>query len=105
MNALSELEGALHFTMEEIGRRFKRGRIGTRDIRGLIWAGLLHEDEDLTLRQVGDWLNEAGFLKDEKTRDTLLEKVFNALSESFPEAAKKAAKDDGAATVEAADPN
>lgn len=94
MNALSELEGALHFTMPEIGRRFKKGRFGTRDIRALVWAGLLDQDEDVTIRQVGTWLTEAGFLKDEKTRDTLLEQVFEALSASFPEAAKDAKADD-----------
>ena len=96
MNALAELEGALHFTMAEIGSRFKRGRFGTRDIRALVWTGLLHQDEDVTIRQVGDWLTDAGFLKDEKTRDNLLEQVFEALAESFPEAAKDA---------EAVDPN
>lgn len=90
MNALAELEGALHFTMAEIGARFKKGRFGTRDIRALVWAGILHQDEEATIRQVGDMLTEAGFLKDEKTRDGLLEQVFEALAASFPEAAKDA---------------
>lgn len=94
MNALAELEGALHFTMTEIGARFKKGRFGTRDIRALVWAGVLHQDEDATIRQVGDWLTEAGFLKNEKTRDSLLEQVFEALAASFPDATKDAKAED-----------
>ena len=94
MNALAELEGALHFTMAEIGARFKRGRVGTREIRALVWAGVLHEDEDVTIRQVGNWLTEAGFLEDTKTRDSLLEQVLEALKKSYPEAAKDAKADD-----------
>lgn len=93
MNALAELEGALRMTMAEIGLRFKRGKVGTRECRALVWAGILHVDEDVTIRQAGDWLTEAGFLKDEKTRDALLEQVFEALRSSFPEAASAEVND------------
>lgn len=94
MNALAELEGALKLTMEEVGSRFKRGKFGTREVRALVWAGVLHADEDVTIRQMGNWLTEAGFLKDTATRDGLLNKVFEALAASFPEAAKDAKADD-----------
>lgn len=94
MNALAELEGALRMDMREIGLRFKRGKFGVREVRALVWAGVLYEDDDVTIRQVGDWLTEAGFLKDEATRDNLLEQVFEALSESFPEASKDTKADD-----------
>ena len=96
MNALPELEGVLKLTIEEIGRRFQKGKVGTREVRALVWAGLLHEDEELSIRQVGTWLTEADFLKNSETRDKIMERVFEALAESFPEAAKDA---------EAIDPN
>jgi hypothetical protein len=96
MNALPELEGALRLTIAEIGRRLQKGKVGTREVRALVWAGLLHEDEDLTIRQVGTWLTEADFLKNSETRDKIMERVFEALAESFPEAVKDA---------EATDPN
>jgi len=99
MNALPELEGVLKLTLAEIGVRFKKGKVGTREVRALVWAGLLHADEDLSLRQVGDWLTEADFLKDSATRDKIMERVFEALAESFPDAAKET-KD-----AEAVDPN
>lgn len=88
MNAIAELEGALRLTIKEIGGRLMKGRMGTREARALVWAGILHENEDLSLRQVGDWLDEAGFLKDTKARDALLVKVFDALTAAFPEAPK-----------------
>lgn len=85
MNAIAELEGALRLTIKEIGSRLMRGKMGTREARALVWAGILHENEDLGIRQVGDWLHEAGFLKDESARDALLAKVFEALVSAFPE--------------------
>jgi len=88
MNAIAELEGALRLTIKEIGSRLMRGKMGTREARALVWAGILHENEDLGIRQVGDWLNEAGFLKDVASRDALLVKVFDSLIAAFPEQPK-----------------
>jgi len=85
MNAIAELEGALRLTIKEIGGRLMRGKMGAREVRALVWAGILHEAEDLGIRQVGSWLDEAGFLKDIPKRDALLVKVFEALVAAFPE--------------------
>lgn len=87
MNAIADLEGALGRDIREIGLRLMRGRMGTREVRALVWAGILHEFEDAGIRQVGDWLDEAGFTKDPTTRDALLAKVFTALSDAFPDKA------------------
>ena len=93
MNAIAELEGALGRDIREIGLRLLRGKMGTREVRALVWAGILHEFEDAGIRQVGDWLHEAGFLKDDKTRDALLSKVFEALSDAFPDKATDGSDD------------
>ena len=85
MNAIAELEGALSRDIREIGLRLMRGKLGTREARALVWAGILHEFEDAGIRQVGDWLNDAGFLKDTDKRDALMAKVFEALSAAFPD--------------------
>lgn len=90
MNAIAELEGALGRDIREIGVRLMRGKMGTREVRALVWAGILHEFEDAGIRQVGDWLNDAGFLKDKKTQEALLAEVFEALSKAFPTQATEA---------------
>ena len=95
MNAIAELEGALGRDIREIGLRLMRGKMGTREARALVWAGILHEFEDAGLRQVGDWLNDAGFLKDIPAREALLAKVFEALADAFPEKPADAKSTDG----------
>ena len=90
MNAIAELEGALGREIRDIGLRLMRGKMGAREVRALVWAGILHEFEDAGIRQVGDWLNDAGFLKDDQARDAILAKVFEALSGAFPERATDA---------------
>ena len=93
MNAIAELEGALGRDIREIGLRLMRGKMGAREVRALVWAGILHEFEDAGIRQVGDWLNEAGFLKDTTSRDALMAKVFEALADAFPDKATDGSDD------------
>lgn len=88
MNAIAELEGALKQTVEEIGSRLTRGKFGFREIRALAWAGMLHEDAELGIRQVGDWLTEAGFIEDKAAREKFATVIFEGLAASFPQAAK-----------------
>ena len=85
MNAIAELESALNRDIREIGLRIMRGKLGMRECRALVWAGILHEFEDAGIRQVGDWLNEAGFLKETDMKESLMAKVFDALSGAFPD--------------------
>ena len=85
MNAIAEVEGALRMTIREIGLRLMRGKIGAREIRALVWAGILHEFEDAGIRQVGDWLTEAGVPVNKQATDDLMEKVLESLSSAFPE--------------------
>lgn len=87
MNALADLEGALGRPLSKIGPSLQQGKMGVREVRALVWAGILHEYEDASLRQIGEWLNEAKFLKSEASRDGLMAKVFEALVAAFPEAA------------------
>ncbi len=57
-NAFIELEdiyGSIEDAMNSLGK----GKRRLRPIRDLVWAGLLHEDENLTVRQVGRLLTIA----------------------------------------------
>ncbi len=55
-NALVKVEEVLSKPLSEIGVA-----IGLKEIRALLWAGLLHEDKTLTLETVGDLIDEADF--------------------------------------------
>jgi hypothetical protein len=58
-NALCELEDALGRPLLEIRNNFR-----VKDLRALVWAGLLHENPDLTLEEAGRLLDEAPSLED-----------------------------------------
>ena len=50
-NALCELEDVLGKPINEI---LREGAKGLRTVRAFLWAGLLHEDPELTLKEAGD---------------------------------------------------
>ncbi len=77
LNAFVSLEE--EGTYESINQAFEdlqRGRI--KAIRALLWAGLVHEDENLTVKDVGS-LVTFGKL------DEIVEKITKAIDASIPE--------------------
>ena len=59
-NAFCELEEALGRPLASIkGNEFKM-----KDLRALVWAGLLHESPGLTLEEVGDLIDKADSIED-----------------------------------------
>jgi hypothetical protein len=48
------------------------------DLRALLWSCLIHEDEALTLKQVGSWIHTGNMTE-------IAEKLVAAWSESMPE--------------------
>jgi len=67
-NAFCELEEALGRPLASIkGNEFKM-----KDLRALVWAGLLHETPELTLEEAGDLIDQAESIED----------VANAVSEA-----------------------
>lgn len=59
MNALVNVEEVLGKPVGQIVSEFNEGLFGFKDIRAILWAGLLHEDPGLTPEQVGDMIDEA----------------------------------------------
>lgn len=53
LNALILLEENLGVTIDKLGEV----QMGLRTLRTLIWAGLIHEDPELTQEQVGSWID------------------------------------------------
>lgn len=51
-NAIALVEEVLDKPIDEFGTRF-----GVREIRAVLWAGLLHEDKSLTLEDVGNLID------------------------------------------------
>lgn len=53
LNAFAELE-EIYGSIDAAMQAMEKGSI--KSIRTLIWAGLIHEDEKLTEKQVGSWI-------------------------------------------------
>jgi hypothetical protein len=53
-NAFCELEEVMDRPLTELQNGFKM-----KDLRALLWAGLLHEEPEMTIEQAGDLIDEA----------------------------------------------
>jgi hypothetical protein len=53
LNALAEIEDKLGVPLSKI----QEVELGIKSVRTLLWAGLIHEDETLTEKQVGDMVD------------------------------------------------
>ena len=53
LNALAEIEDTLGVPLSKLSEV----ELGVKTVRTMLWAGLLHEDETLTERQVGNWVD------------------------------------------------
>lgn len=69
MNALAEIEDALGVTMGEIDTV----KMTIKNIRVILWAGLIHEDPELTVEEVGNMV-------DLQNLDEVQEKITEAFS-------------------------
>jgi hypothetical protein len=78
-NALVAMEDELGIPISEIGDMMA-GSVKLKDLRSLIWAGLIHEDKSLTPSDVGEWLEF-------EELDYIAEKVRVAFESAFPEEA------------------
>lgn len=70
MNQLVALEEALGVPLSELGRV----KMGVKELRLFLWAGLSWEDPSLTLEKVGELVDEAKL-----TYEELAEKVVEAM--------------------------
>lgn len=59
MNAICELEEAIGGPVTTLLSDAKR--LGFREIRALVWAGMLHGEPTNTLAKVGAWIDAARF--------------------------------------------
>lgn len=74
LNALAEIEDALNVPLSKLSEV----ELGVKTVRTMLWAGLLHEDETLTERQVGNWVDFSN-----------LEEVQTKVTEAFGMAMEK----------------
>lgn len=74
LNAFAEIEEA-YGSIDEAFKAMEKGSI--KALRVLLWAGLVHEDESLTVKQVGSLIGLAD-LKDLST------KISELLKDSMP---------------------
>lgn len=72
-NALCALEDALDEGIDSIVKRFMSGKLGLRDFRALVWAGLLKENRNMTLDALGDICDAADVRLSDLVPECLLE--------------------------------
>jgi len=59
-NALMTLEDELEVPLSDIGKVLT-GSVSVKTLRTVLWAGLIHEDKELTQEQVGEWADFSVF--------------------------------------------
>mgnify|MGYP005750951813 CR=1 FL=1 len=74
MNALAEIEDALGVELSEMDKV----KMNIKNVRIILWAGLIHEDPDLTQEEVGDMVDLAN-----------IKEVQEKVSEAFNTATSK----------------
>jgi len=72
-NVLADAEGAIG---EPILPRIGLGKLGIREIRALLWAGLRREDNDLTLEAAGEMISRDSLPKISKALNKALDDFF-----------------------------
>jgi hypothetical protein len=77
-NALAELEDAMGKPITQL----TDANVGIKALRAMLWAGLLHESPDLTIK-------EAGQLMDYADMKEVAEKVTEAISLAFGDGTEK----------------
>lgn len=61
LNAMVAFEEAAGKSFAE--GSFERGEMSPRDLRAILWACLLHEDDALTLKQAGSWVTAGNMME------------------------------------------
>lgn len=59
-NAFCELEEVMGRSLTTL----QNGEFKMKDLRALVWAGLLHESPELTLEETGDLIDKADSIED-----------------------------------------
>ena len=80
-NALVALEEKLGCSLSDIGTLLT-GSVSVTKLRTLIWAGLIHDDKELTEEQVGEWLDLTSISE-------IAEKFAEALEAAFPDSGEE----------------
>lgn len=86
LNAFAELEELGMGTSGEVMEVLQDGSM--KAMRGLLWAGLIHEDPELTLQQVGFWVTMDNL-------EDVSQKVTEAITGSLPDADAEGKKAEG----------
>jgi hypothetical protein len=86
LNALAEIEDKLGISIDQLAGGFC---FGMKAIRTVLWAGLIHEDEELTEKEVGAMI-------DMENIEDVTSSIMDSLGMAFPDAPKNAASGQGA---------
>ena len=84
-NAMVEFEDETGEEFLAIATKMQRGNVSFKMLRALVWAGLLHDDDEITTKQAGNIIDEVGF-------EEAIEKAVQAIEYMFPSSKEEQAK-------------
>jgi len=79
LNAMVEFE---ELTGISLTKKVDTEKMGAKELRVLLWVCLIHEDENLTLKQVGTWINTGNMAE-------IAQRINEAFQAAMPEAEGK----------------
>lgn len=80
LNAMAEFEDVTGKNLFQIGSNFS-----AKDFRALLWACMLHEDEELTLKDVGQMIHPGNM-------EYIQNKITEVYDKQMPQGEKKSSK-------------
>lgn len=101
-NALAELEGVLGMTQNEIFQLATKQELSIRLTRAMLWAALLHETPDLTIKEAGEILDP--YMQDQAGFQELTLALADAFILAFPKVTEDDSKN-AAAPISTGGPN
>jgi len=79
-NALCDLEDNLGIPISELGKKLTAKTVALKPIRAIVHAGLIHEDEELTIKEVGNLIGD--IMQGDKLAE-LVKSIMEAMEASF----------------------
>lgn len=76
-NALAELEAVLGLPILQMADKFTAQNAGIRELRALVWAGLIEHHPEMTLKGAGELIDEVGIRE-------VIDETLSAFEAAFP---------------------
>jgi hypothetical protein len=92
VNALCALEDELGMKFMQIAAKFEKQDFGMKEVRALLWAGLLWENPSITIGEAGTLVGEIGLVRAITAASESFQEAFGNIQQGATVSPKKSAK-------------